>query len=735
MSENLVNIIIEIEPGKTFNIECPKSITFLNFKKLLASTISDIQKISYYVIFKNKKYNKNNYRDIIKFENGDKVSIINDKKAEAYHAKFHLDPKLNEGKMTTEKKEPDPNLNEGKMTTEKLTGILNLILIKYISNCITNINLISSKEIREIILELREGIKLEQNPEEDIKSNLTNKDGGNILFYSIYVNSIINDEVLKKLLELVDPDMKKHIIKYWSILSSYEIFNAKFGDELFNAIKNSYFDYSLVNLSIYEQSNKDNYLSSMKECNNIEKKILYHGTQVDPIAKIITKGFLYTRKPFYGMGIYFTDMLDYVAFYCGGNDYESRRNNFGKVIPVNSTFSCVGAEIYYNKNMLKKIYDFSYYIDELNYFPTYEQIKTEYKHLMIPKYGVHFVQVEPYKGRVRNKAEIINDKKERKFIGREYAITEKEQMLPLYGLTLKRNEYFILWRDPNFQGKNTFSNFLNIQKLYAFKATKMNIYFENKTENALELISKKKYNKIILISSVGKDLSGKTFIEAARGILGFDVVVLFFSQNREHLKWIQDFPNALYTDNMGFFQEYILNYNQQGLYELKNKMEKSYGIKLNLTGNYLEFPKFINEKGYKDIIFDDKSPFFKKVIIKNTENNLVFYLNKDRVGAFCTVNQLDKSNINYYKWYITMIRNEITFFSQENYLDANLEKKTAVGFQYMKRFKFEKINEDEFIFYYETKNNLLTIKGNLAVLQNENSNYKNQKFELFDITE
>ena len=164
-------------------------------------------------------------------------------------------------------------------------------------------------------------------------------------------------------------------------------------------------------------------------------------------------------------------------------------------------------------------------------------------------------------------------------------------------------------------------------------------------------------------------------------------------------------------------------------------MEKSYGIKLNLTGNYLEFPKFINEKGYKDIIFDDKSPFFKKVIIKNTENNLVFYLNKDRVGAFCTVNQLDKSNINYYKWYITMIRNETTFFSQENYLDANLEKKTAVGFQYMKRFKFEKINEDEFIFYYETKNNLLTIKGNLAVLQNENSNYKNQKFELFDITE
>lgn len=719
MEETYVNIIIELEDKKTYKIECPKSISYLNFKKLLAEKISDMQKISYYIIFKDKKYNKNNHRDILKFENGDKVNIIDDTKREAFHAKFHLNPELNKG-------------NE---TIENLTGILKLILLKYISICITNINLISSKEIRDIICELKEGIKLEPNPQEDIKSNLTEKNGGNILFYSIYVSSVINDEEIKKLLNLVEPDIKERIIKYWSILSNYEKFNKKFEEELFNAIKNSYFDYSLVNLSIYEQSNKDRYLSSMKECENVVKKYLFHGTQIDPISKIITTGFLYTRKPFYGMGIYFTDMLDYVAFYCGGDNYENRRNNFGKIIPVNSTFSCIGAEVYYNNNMLKKIYDFSYFIEELNYFPTYEEIKSKYKHLMVPKYGIHYVRVEPYNGRVRNKNEIINDKKERKFIGREYVITEKDQILPLYGLTLKRNEYFILWRDPNFQGNNRFSNYLNMQKLYAFKATKMNIYFESSTENALELISKKRYNKIILISSIGKDLSGKTFIEAARGILGFDIIVLFFSQNREHLKWIQNFNNALYTDNMGFFQEYILNYNEKGLYELKNKIEKKYEIKLNLTGNYLEFPKFINEKKYKDIIFDERSSFFKKVVIKSTENKMVFYLNKDGIGAFCIVNQIDNSNINYYKWYITMVRNEITFFSQEKYLDANLENRTVVKVQFMKRFKFEKINDNEYIFYYETKNNMLTMNGNCAVLQNENSNYKNQKFWLFDITE
>ena len=41
-------------------------------------------------------------------------------------------------------------------------------------------------------------------------------------------------------------------------------------------------------------------------------------------------------------------------------------------------------------------------------------------------------------------------------------------------------------------------------------------------------------NKIILITSVGMDLSGKKFVEIARKILGFDVVVLFFSSNRSN---------------------------------------------------------------------------------------------------------------------------------------------------------------------------------------------------------
>ena len=47
-------------------------------------------------------------------------------------------------------------------------------------------------------------------------------------------------------------------------------------------------------------------------------------------------------------------------------------------------------------------------------------------------------------------------------------------------------------------------------------------------------------DKFILISNIGLDLSGKRLVEVARKILGFNIIVLFFSSNKENLKWIKD---------------------------------------------------------------------------------------------------------------------------------------------------------------------------------------------------
>ena len=102
------------------------------------------------------------------------------------------------------------------------------------------------------------------------------------------------------------------------------------------------------------------------------------------------------------MGIYFSDMLDYVSFYSGGNDFYSRRDFFGKTLPVNTTFSCVSAEVFYDKNAKKEIYDFSLLVKELDHFPSYEELKRDYYEKMVPMNGVNFARVEPNQGQVRN---------------------------------------------------------------------------------------------------------------------------------------------------------------------------------------------------------------------------------------------------------------------------------------------------------------------------------------------
>ena len=50
-----------------------------------------------------------------------------------------------------------------------------------------------------------------------------------------------------------------------------------------------------------------------------------------------------------------------------------------------------------------------------------------------------------------NKDELENYKG---FIGNEFLISDKSQILPLYAITLKRVEYLVIWRDINFNEKN-----------------------------------------------------------------------------------------------------------------------------------------------------------------------------------------------------------------------------------------------------------------------------------------
>ena len=176
--------------------------------------------------------------------------------------------------------------------------------------------------------------------------------------------------------------------------------NKFFEEEFIKVQKESIFDYSIVSLAILDNEKFNKYEAEKKKCPNCNTKLVFHGTQIDNIAKIISAEFKYTKQAFYGMGVYFTKSLDYVLFYSGGNKMQNRRDNFNKILSPNSTFGLVASQVFYDKNLLKHIIDYSYYVNDLYDFPTYVQLKRKYPDKMVPKNGIHFINVKPENGHV-----------------------------------------------------------------------------------------------------------------------------------------------------------------------------------------------------------------------------------------------------------------------------------------------------------------------------------------------
>ena len=107
---------------------------------------------------------------------------------------------------------------------------------------------------------------------------------------------------------------------------------------------------------------------------------------------------------------------------------------------------------------------------------------------------------------------IIPDKS--KFLATEYVIYDLDQICPFMSAKFKRVEYCVIWRDNNFSPNPVFNNefddifkkFLKERLKFINQNAKYNIYPCETSEEALKLVNRKKYNKIILISNVVSDL-------------------------------------------------------------------------------------------------------------------------------------------------------------------------------------------------------------------------------------
>ena len=288
-------------------------------------------------------------------------------------------------------------------------------------------------------------------------------------------------------------------------------------------------------------------------------------------------------------------MIDYSWYYASEN-----RENFNRIPKVGESFSVVASEIYYDKNKLQTVYN------------------TDTRNQEVVKYGIRCAYVN-YESRIMSKNEL---KGYNRFIGNEFCITYKKQILPLYGITFRRIKYLVIWRDYNFNSENPnqYNNniFKEIQKFHK-KIKKIvsieldsKIYYIKNTEEALNLIKRKKYNNIIIITNANND--GRDFILKARRIIKSNTITAVSTYDvKKHISWVRNMPNTLLLNGLDFHKKFfkgVMNNDLNLLNQLKNEIINYYS---NIPNFYLNefdrdlfnFPNFKSEGRFQDLIFDD----------------------------------------------------------------------------------------------------------------------------------
>lgn len=457
----------------------------------------------------------------------------------------------------------------------------------------------TSEEINNILkqIETKKFICLGNNYSSNIKYNIpdysknenrfqlvnflkeTSKSNDDIFQKSSTITNLEFDKILEETIKNIsDVVVIQEINQKRHILNKYEEFNNEIETILEKSKMESIFEFGAVGLSLIDREDISNYQDNKNKCNNLETKFLFHGTSADSSSLIVTSNFRTANTAFFGPGIYMTDMLDYSGFYAFEKTKLDKFINHHRIRKKDETFTIVVSQIFYDRTKFENC-------NKMTNNP-------------IPENGIRYIKVNANGHPIsENKTK---EKEYKKFIGTEYVIKNENQILPLYSITLKRNEYYCLWKDYHFTHETSFTKHAIHVKNMAKQLLGINVYGVGEFDEALDIIRRKKYNKVIIISNVGLVDKAKQFINDIRNILKFNVIILFFTASISHLKWIKEIPNILFTMNDSHFKEYILNFNVEGLNKLKAKIEDEYGEKLNQFNADLSYPLFQNAESQAD---------------------------------------------------------------------------------------------------------------------------------------
>ena len=243
---------------------------------------------------------------------------------------------------------------------EDLFGLLNLCLMKELSAKLEDEQIEKLPELLSHIMKLlKKGYSYSPISKELIVELLKRIKGSNILNFSNYLDTIIDNEQKQLLLQYLDKNDLEYIQDIKERLSNYNEYMKLFEKDFEERKRNSIFEFSIISLVVMEREDFQNFEKERKSCPNRVDKILYHGTGIEPISNLLTGYFKRSINKCYqhGKGVYFTDSLDYCWFYGGEKNNRCNKNRIPKIY---ETFTLIVNSIYYNKKGLRRVNDYKY---------------------------------------------------------------------------------------------------------------------------------------------------------------------------------------------------------------------------------------------------------------------------------------------------------------------------------------------------------------------------------------
>ena len=439
--------------------------------------------------------------------------------------------------------------------------------------------------VNEFIKDINDSEKeIIQQFEEKLKGNDIIQ---NTNFYEAAKSFSMND--FEELINYISQDeLTKQ--EYNQLLKNYEEYYNIFERYFEKALAFSIFEYQLVKIYTIDRDDYELFIKNKAECEEVEEKLLFHGTKVEYIASILKTFVDIDRNTCtkLGKGFYLSDLFEVSWRYRNSKDVDK------KIPEIGDSFPILVCNTFYSKNNVEVCY------------------KGVYDDNLIPKNHIRIAKVKSDTSEVISEEELKDYKK---YIQNEYLISHQEQVLPIYAIYLRRVEYLIVWRDNNFDksNPNNYEDFdimtefnLEMQN-FAYKELNARIYYVKTTEEGLKLIDRKKYNKIIISTNGGNN--GEEFIKEARKIMeGNTIAYVSCYIPENHIDWVSKLPNTLLSDDKKIFQDFLksaITENKLEMKELKNKIQKKYDkeFKEFNEDTAFVFPTFLKEGTFDDLKF------------------------------------------------------------------------------------------------------------------------------------